>query len=160
MLALLRGPIADGAARRAVQAFCRRQNLGAGAIDLPRACKNFPGPRGQAPSLPSGAQEVRPEGRPPRSPVQQALILLPRFQKCRPSGRHFFWLSKNPPRRKASQSFFDSLIIQDDLGNAFVMRHSGNRAKADAVSGETGRRSAQWGRLVTPRAVRHKLIPT
>ena len=37
-------PIADGAARSAVQAFCRRQNLGGGGIQFRRAMKK-PGPR-------------------------------------------------------------------------------------------------------------------
>ena len=36
-------------------------------------------------------EEVRSEGRPSRSPVQQALILFPQYRERRPSGRRFLF---------------------------------------------------------------------
>ncbi len=65
----------------AVQAFCRRQNLGAGGIDFRRAFQNSGSPAWQFARL--GAQEVRPQGRPPRAAVLQALILPPVFSICK-----------------------------------------------------------------------------
>ena len=57
LLRTLRGPAAGGAALCAVRAFCRRQNPGAGAIHLPRACKIKGVPGGRKPAGDMAAKE-------------------------------------------------------------------------------------------------------
>ena len=79
------GPISDGArqvarARGRSPPWRRRNSL------PPSRSNPHRGPQG---ACPLGEKEVRPESRPSRSPVLQALSFIATLQKCRPTGRHF-----------------------------------------------------------------------
>ena len=91
------GPMAHGARHRRVQGFGPCPNPWRRRNSLPPSKSNPAGfPKG--PAL-WGEKEVRPESRPPRSPVLQALSFSVAFQKCRPAGRHFSSFSPGAPSR-------------------------------------------------------------
>ena len=69
-----------------------------------------------------GAQEVRPQGCPPRAPVLQALIIFSAYPACRPHGRQVFCCPGTArtkaalPRRLLTKMMFAAMINIHSFG--------------------------------------------